>query len=875
MGPGEVPRNEYINDGAIYNPMSCIRRSIKVLIVLALIFLIAVPVALPYWSQVKAGPTSRQLIKDEWDVYGNEVVTNQTILLTGNLSIILTAQLTLKDSTLNINLTADKQYNILVQDGGKLVLNNTIIRVSKPGHRFRFDVINASMTADKSTVENFTSLSFIGSKAVLNTTSFLDNGGDSIIMADSNVKMSGCSVTVKGRGAALTVFQSTLDMSASTLRNLGQPANIGINHTWSSNITIHGGAIYNFSTGVLFHGDHLMMDRVNVSGSSENGVLMQGGSSEITNSSFSSDYYSINCDRATSANITFNDVFAQNTGIVVNLCKARVDDNIVTAGQTGIYVLGGPAEVGGNLLSDNKVGLQWSMSNNGSIIRNQFFGNDRGVVMVFSTMKIEECQFADKVTDIVSNGSAVTTIDSYFTKSIIEDPMGRILVDWTINVYVKSPSDNPVPDAKVELTDKFGKTTAGTTGADGIVHNLLLPERSDTRYANSSYTPYHVKVQNATAQYEAQVDVKGPGTLTITLIGLDLSITNLALSHSVIQVGSPIFINVTVECKAFPISGIGMDLYEDGNFYTSTYFNQSAETAVVSFRYIPGSAGSHVLKVRLDPTNSFKETNESNNEKSFNVTALGNGGGGGPLPDIRPLSVSTDTAGLATGNPIVISVQVENAGNADAYNVQVRLSIDGTNVGLKNISVIKAGESQTKTFSWTGTAGTHTIRVEVDPANLIQESNETNNVAEQKIDLSAANSALTQAVMIICVSILVITVVIVIIIIYVMSKRSRTPPRPQYQYQYGQAYPPQQGPNTPYFPGTYAPTQSPSYAPRTPAAPVPTEAPDLKKNKPPREQRAPDPERIPTGLCPRCGGNNIKYFDDGHRLCQDCRKIFF
>ena len=127
------------------------RSPFDVLWALALIFLIAVPVALPYGSQIVAQPSSRQLIKDEWDVYGNEVVTNQTIILTGNLTITLGAHLTLKDSTLNLNLTSDKQYNILVEDGGKLILDNTVIKSNTPGHRFRFDVINATMTADKST----------------------------------------------------------------------------------------------------------------------------------------------------------------------------------------------------------------------------------------------------------------------------------------------------------------------------------------------------------------------------------------------------------------------------------------------------------------------------------------------------------------------------------------------------------------------------------------------------------------------------------------------------------------------------------------------------------------------------------------------------
>jgi hypothetical protein len=855
--------------------MSSGDRLFNVLWTVGLIFLLAMPATLPYGNILEAKPSGRQLIKDEWDVYGNESVTNQTIVLTGNLTLTLGAHLTLKDSTLNINLTSDKQYNILVEDGGKLILENTVIKSYTPGHRFRFDVINASMTTSKSTIENYTSLSFIDSKAVLNNTSFLDNGDNSIIMADSDVKMTGCIVNVKSKGSALIVFQSTLDMKGTTLRNLGLPANIGINHTWSSNISVTSSSIYNFSTGVMFHGDHLKMDKVAVTGSGQDGVHLMKGSSEISNSNFSSSYQGINCDRATSANITNNDVMAQNTGIVLNLCKSRVEGNTVTSSQTGIYVLGGPSIIAKNILRNNKVGLQWSMSNNGSIENNSFSNNDRGAVLSYSTMSVKDCQFSNTVTDIVSDGSAVSMLNSTFTKDIIEDLMGRIQVFWHLEVLVQSPTAVPVPGATVEVTDQQGKTTIETTGPDGKVHNMMLQERTDTRYSQTNNTPYVIDARNSTAHGVGQLDLRGAGLVTITLMGLDMAISNISLSLVEVHVGSPIFINVTVDCSVHPLINVGMDLLEDGFYFTSTYFNQTDGQVVVMMKYIPGTPGMHQLTVKLDPTNTFKETNESNNQQAFNVKVLDNGGGGGgnKLPDLRPLGVSTDTTGLSTGNPVKINIQIENVGDADAANVQVQLSVDNKNIGLKTIATIKAGESATTSFSWDGTTGKHTIRVVVDPSNLVSESNENNNIAEQQVDLSGTTSGFDSAVMGACVGILVIMILVVLVIIVIIAKKSKPPVQPHYQY--GQTYPQQQLPNTPSFPGTYSPTQSPAYAPRTPVAPEPAKAPDFKSYKPPKVDRAPDPERIPTGLCPRCDGSNIKYFDDGHKLCQDCRKIFF
>jgi hypothetical protein len=47
--------------------MSSVHHPINVLWALALIFLLAVPVALPYGSLLDARPSNRQLLKDEWD----------------------------------------------------------------------------------------------------------------------------------------------------------------------------------------------------------------------------------------------------------------------------------------------------------------------------------------------------------------------------------------------------------------------------------------------------------------------------------------------------------------------------------------------------------------------------------------------------------------------------------------------------------------------------------------------------------------------------------------------------------------------------------------------------------------------------------------
>jgi hypothetical protein len=261
----------------------------------------------------------------------------------------------------------------------------------------------------------------------------------------------------------------------------------------------------------------------------------------------------------------------------------------------------------------------------------------------------------------------------------------------------------------------------------------------------------------------------------------------------------------------------------------------------------------------------FNETDRKNNIRSFTINAVA---GAEDLPDLRPIGITPDTMSVQQGNSIPVTVDIENTGNIDATNVVVQLFADGKKVGENTIPMITSGSMKTTIFSWSASTGQHTLKVVVDPYNLVKESNENNNEISTPVEIGSTNqnSLVNDALALMCISILVIIVIVIVVIIYAMVRRSKPSSNQQYpyQYQYGQQY--QYQPQYTYpAGGTYDPNQGTGYS----SVPQP-----LAQVSPSSNQATP---ATPSGknMCPRCRGTKIRNFDDGHKLCERCRKIFF
>lgn len=110
-----------------------------------------------------------------------------------------------------------------------------------------------------------------------------------------------------------------------------------------------------------------------------------------------------------------------------------------------------------------------------------------------------------------------------------------------------------------------------------------------------------------------------------------------------------------------------------------------------------------------------------------------------PQPDlaITANDIGTVQQNGKNGKLVTIVVTVHNLGTADATNVPVRISIDGTQLSQPTAPSIAAGSYARVSAQWDtkGQNGTHTITATADPANVIPESDETNNSASKVVTI--------------------------------------------------------------------------------------------------------------------------------------------
>ncbi len=153
--------------------------------------------------------------------------------------------------------------------------------------------------------------------------------------------------------------------------------------------------------------------------------------------------------------------------------------------------------------------------------------------------------------------------------------------------------------------------------------------------------------------------------------------------------------------------------------------------------------GNHSVKVVVDPLDTVFELNEGNNiyaefiEVAFNIPDLVVDTG-----DISFQCTSCPADSGFVGNPVTIRATVRNEGRANGTNVNVEFYIGdptagaGVFIGDDIIANIPAGGAGVASIGHVFTAtGSETVYVWVDPADLIPESNETNNVASRNINI--------------------------------------------------------------------------------------------------------------------------------------------
>jgi subtilase family serine protease len=143
-------------------------------------------------------------------------------------------------------------------------------------------------------------------------------------------------------------------------------------------------------------------------------------------------------------------------------------------------------------------------------------------------------------------------------------------------------------------------------------------------------------------------------------------------------------------------------------------------STLVNFTWNPTTTGLHNLKVKVDANYQITESNEANNEITQSATVISG-------PDLTPSNLQVPS-NIPLNAITSVIVTVSNIGGADAGTYSVRLFDGTTQIGKQQPLSLAAGASSQFTFNWKPTTtGIHNLRVVIDQANLVAESNEANN----------------------------------------------------------------------------------------------------------------------------------------------------
>ncbi len=244
-------------------------------------------------------------------------------------------------------------------------------------------------------------------------------------------------------------------------------------------------------------------------------------------------------------------------------------------------------------------------------------------------------------------------------------------------------------------------------------------------------------------------------TIVVEYPDLTISPQNIALPAGPYYEGTPIPVTATISnIGGLSASNVVVRLY-NGNPATGGVrvgtdqviaSISAGGTAPVTFSYDTlGKVGTNVLYIVVDPANAIVESSKANNSASvmFQVQQA-------VLPDlaVSASDIQLTPASPSEGNALSVSATIHNQG-ASTSNVLVNIYLGNPSSGGMLVSsqtiypVMALGSTAMvqASLDTTGWAGQQQVYVVVDPASMIIESREDNNMASQAIFIQSAGLA--------------------------------------------------------------------------------------------------------------------------------------
>jgi|GEM_PF-5143162 hypothetical protein len=328
-------------------------------------------------------------------------------------------------------------------------------------------------------------------------------------------------------------------------------------------------------------------------------------------------------------------------------------------------------------------------------------------------------------------------------KAIVDDISLAAHVSWNITVLnvnrppiitILSPTNHSyyIESQKIEIV-----SSAQDPDGDQLNYSIMLDGVEISNDSNYSYTWSYESAGNHTINITV-TDSNGASAsesivVFVTEPDISLNSSEVYFSDSLVD-GRRVLITATVSNLGNASTSQLYLFFYDGNITSGGYIGKQVFTLQpysvtnVSVYWTP-SYGNHTITLYADPNQVAPnyETSSENNLATKEVYVKAK-----PDLAIYPENIIIKDSNLVEGDNISIEATIINENETDVSSFIAELRVDNIVKATKELSV--SGNSNTTTsFSWIVLEGEQEISIVIDPEDVIDEGNESNNQASVKI----------------------------------------------------------------------------------------------------------------------------------------------
>ena len=217
------------------------------------------------------------------------------------------------------------------------------------------------------------------------------------------------------------------------------------------------------------------------------------------------------------------------------------------------------------------------------------------------------------------------------------------------------------------------------------------------------------------------IETNNQKTITFPIQPPDLTIEQITWAPPDPAVGDKVTITIAVRNQGEAVSGPTYIIYYIDNVEIASEQVEPVShnpTANQTFTWTV-TAGEHVIRAFVDPTDIIDESDETNNEGSTTLSPTG--------PDLIIEDIGWSRNNPQAGEMVTFTITAKNNGSVTSSTSVIHLDVDNSPRGYQAIPKLEPGASATRTFDWKFAPGLHDIRAITDGPNLVVETNERNN----------------------------------------------------------------------------------------------------------------------------------------------------